>query len=150
MNFLEKNLEDIIFDTPNEKLQERGLDIYGIKKRQVSIGSYGICDMITIFRIKNAFFVRVYELKKDFINVDTLLQAVKYKRGIVRYFEKHLKEKGWSINIDIVLIGRKIDTEGSFCFLADYAGFDFYTYDYDFDGISFNYEMGYKHISEGF
>lgn len=150
MNFLEKNLEDIIFDTPNERLQERGLDISGIKKRQVSIGNYGICDLISIEREGNSFYIKVYELKKELINVDAFLQAVKYKKGIERYFEKHLSKKGWICQVSIVLIGKTIDTKNSFCYLSEYTGFDFFTYDYNFDGINFTQKYGYSKINEGF
>lgn len=47
MNFLEKNLEDIIYETNNKYLRERGLFINGIKKRQLRIGNYGIADIVT-------------------------------------------------------------------------------------------------------
>lgn len=46
-DFLEKTLEDIIFETSNDDLKERGLWICGNKKRQVKIGNYGIADLIT-------------------------------------------------------------------------------------------------------
>ena len=47
MSFLEKDLEDIIFETDNDLLFEHGLFIDGQKKRQVRIGNYGIADLIT-------------------------------------------------------------------------------------------------------
>jgi hypothetical protein len=47
MDFLEKDLEDIIFDSPNEELRKRGLNIWGKKKRQLNIGNYGRADIIT-------------------------------------------------------------------------------------------------------
>ena len=50
MNFLEKDLEDIIFETDNDLLFEHGLFIDGQKKRQVRIGNYGIADLITCSR----------------------------------------------------------------------------------------------------
>ena len=48
MNFLEKNLEDIIFETDNVDLRKRDLFIFGKKKRQVRIGNYGTCDTMVV------------------------------------------------------------------------------------------------------
>ena len=45
MTFLEKDLEQIIFETPKEKLQEKGLVIKGKLLRQIKIGNYGIADL---------------------------------------------------------------------------------------------------------
>lgn len=50
MKFLEKDLEDIIFNADNESLQSRGLEIRGFKKRQLNIGNYGIADIVTFER----------------------------------------------------------------------------------------------------
>ena len=82
MKFLEKNLEDIIFETDNEKLQERGLDIRGKKFRQLRLSHYGIADIVTVSRIGQSLQIDIFELKKDVITVDTLLQALRYIEGI--------------------------------------------------------------------
>jgi hypothetical protein len=60
MNFLEKNLEDIIFETHENKLRDRGLEISGKKLRQLRIGNYGIADMITYTRIKKYFRLKIF------------------------------------------------------------------------------------------
>jgi hypothetical protein len=55
------------------------------------------------------------------------------------------------------LIGKEIDKKSSFVYLTDllpdsdlYPFLTCYTYDYNFDGISFKEESGYKLINEGF
>ena len=50
MKFLEKDLEDIIFEAPREELAKRGLHIEGKMYRQLRIGNYGIADLVTIQR----------------------------------------------------------------------------------------------------
>lgn len=70
MQFLEKDLENIIWETNNKKLQEKGLLIEGKKFRQLRIGNYGICDILTVQR-ENYYLgfsylnITIYELKKE-------------------------------------------------------------------------------------
>ena len=55
--------------------------------------------------------------------------------------------------INIVLIGRKLDNEGSFCYLPNiipYGKVKFFTYNYDFDGLKFKQENNYQLTEEGF
>lgn len=159
MNFLEKNLEDIIFNTPNHLLIERGLHIGGAKKMQVRIGNYGIADIITYDkgelidydgkRWHGETCITVYELKQQEINASALLQAIRYAKGVQRYLQKH---KGKHYEVKVCLIGSSIEQGSGFPYLSDFMS-DFmsvYTYKYDFDGISFNWEYGYHLINEGF
>lgn len=163
MKFLEKNLEDIIMKTNNNILQERGLDIFGSKKRQVRIGNYGICDIVTVDRCVDYYNKKyvefgVIELKQEIINAKALFQAIRYATGIRSWLEKYKRELSYSINI--ILIGKSIEASTDFCFVSDLfvadsfqyrnASVSIYTYDYDFDGISFNKESGFKLIDEGF
>lgn len=159
MNFLEKNLEDIIYNTPNEKLKERGLSISGKKLRQINIGNYGICDILTIERNFNHYFdddergyhnstVKIYELKKDKIDTGVLLQCMGYAKGVSNYIAKEYDD---DINVKMVLIGKEIDKNSSFIYFADFMDcLSIYTYSYDFDGIKFQRHSGYCLISEGF
>jgi len=158
MQFLEKNLEDIIFTTPNELLQERGLNISGSKKRQVRIGNYGIADIVAYDRgcfvplnggWHDETCIVVYELKQQEINVSALLQAARYAKGIQSYLKEY---KGRHYKVRACLIGSSIEQSSGFSYLADFIH-DFmsiYTYKYDFDGIKFNREFGYHLLKEGF
>lgn len=168
MDFLEKDLEEILKTTPTEKLVDAGLGFLKFADKvftQVRIGNYGVADMITYKRCKNCIFLNVVELKKDKIGISAFLQAVRYVRGIQRFLEKRGYEniaEGMSkdslksyphISIDIILIGRSIDNEGSFCYLPDvirYSQFYFYTYEYKLDGLKFKQEYNYQLIKEGF
>lgn len=171
MDFLEKDLEEIIFNTDSQTLYNRGLYVFGKRKRQLKIGQYGIADMITLkrpclhpylnFPVKGV--VTVYEFKKDTINVSAFLQAVRYLKGIQRYLEK--RNKNHLYDYEICLVGKSIDLNSSFSYLTDIVSsnigetpmhFDsrfslsVYTYSYDIDGLMFTQEYNYKQSSEGF
>jgi hypothetical protein len=160
MKFLEKNLEDIIWESDNEKLFERGLPIRGKCFRQLNLGVYGIADLVCVQRY-GPFGLRItiYELKKDKIGISAFLQSIRYARGIQRYL--NLRGVKFSFIIDVILVGREIDTTGNFCFLPDlfcdeygaYSGcgsINFYTYKYELDGLHFKNISGYYLTNENF
>jgi hypothetical protein len=150
MQFLEKNLEDIIFETPNQLLRERGLSVSGKKYRQVICES-GIADLILIRKPvyvasngesagfhKALILVEVMELKLDLIDISTFYQALKYACQI----KKKLDKRGIKYNLSITLIGRRIsyDLLQLEYFLNHNESIfklALYTYEYSFDGISF-------------
>jgi len=166
MNFLEKDLEEIILQTPNLELNKRGLSLFGRKLKQLKIGNYGTADIVTIDRVYNTnssggiipvLSITVYELKKDKIGISAFLQAVRYLKGIQSY----LINRSFNFDVDysICLIGKTIDLNSSYCYLCDllpYTDFNFmsflsnYTYSFTYDGIYFNEHFGYKLNEEGF
>jgi hypothetical protein len=176
MKFLEKTLEDIIYQTPTEEIFKRGLPIEGKCFRQLKIGNYGISDLIYVRKeyeidyvnekYKNPYLIfNVIELKKNEVNIDTFLQALSYCKGISRY----LKLRGFDkFCFEITLIGETINQSNSFCYLTDFIthsydtdykleefrgtiiDLSFFTYEYKFDGIKFNKITGYKLTNEGF
>lgn len=150
MNFLERDLERIIFETDNSILIDRGLDINGRKMRQVKIGNYGIADIITYKSDCNGqlLYINIYELKKQKIDANTLMQAYRYVKGIDRYFSK--RKFMPVVEFSVTLIGREI-CMGDFIYLKDYLdNVNIYTYSYDFDGLSFEQPGSYFLIGEGF
>jgi hypothetical protein len=171
MTFLEKDLEDIIFNATYDQLSKRNLFIHGKKIRQLKIGNYGIADMVTIekpyyhtgFETHCKGLITIYELKKDNINFNTFQQIVKYAKGIQSYLEHRGLEDYF--DIQMVTIGKNIDISTGFTFLCDLLnvyidettinecskiGFSAYTYKYDIDGLSFKRIKGYKLTNEGF
>jgi hypothetical protein len=165
MEFLEKDLEDIIWEADMPELEERGLSIEGKLKRQLRIGNYGIADLVS-FERKNEFpntpyfSITVYELKKDKIGISAFLQAIQYCKGIKTYLEK--RKPNISFDLNIVLIGRSIDDTGSFIFLTDLIGshreckhgflnsVNFYTYYYKATGINFEMKYDFDLTNKGF
>jgi hypothetical protein len=174
MKFLEKDLEQIIFESGRDSLRERGLSISGKLLRQLRIGNYGIADLVEFVRPHyelpdRQFFVpgriTIYELKKEQIGISAFLQSLNYLKGIQRYLEIKGKEERYIV--DLVIIGKELDTTGSFCFIPsllgiknDYYDLDsnlseegtisFYTYKYDIDGLKFTISSLYKLSNEGF
>lgn len=178
MNFLEKDLEQIIYEADRELLAEKGLNIRGKLLRQVRIGNYGIADLVSIerpyyhthFEFHCKGTITIYELKKENISVSAFIQAVGYAKGIMRWMEQHPKNlESISLsnyNINIVLIGKNIDKNSEFIYLADLLNIndseentlsdvfnlslEMFTYEYGFNGINFNKIENYKLSNEGF
>jgi hypothetical protein len=177
MNFLEKDLEQIIYEADKELLAEKGLRVNGKLLRQVRIGNYGIADLVsiqrpyqdTVFEYQEKGLITIYELKKDNISVSAFLQAIGYAKGIMRWMQQHPKKiKCLNIenyDINIVLIGKNIDKSSEFIFLNDlldssHLGYTYiqkpflcvemFTYEYDINGIYFKQHIGYKKTNEGF
>ena len=164
MKFLEKDLEQIIWEADKWQLEERGLYLHGKLFRQFKIGNYGIADLINVEKQydgpSNPYLkIQIIELKQDKVGVSAFLQAIRYARGVQRYLEKR---NFTNYKLSIILIGNDIDTGGAICFLPDLIGchteyetsyitsLKYYTYEYKFDGVYFNEASGYKLNDEGF
>ncbi len=157
MNFLEKDLEILIFEASKtldgrEQLRKRGLDfIFNPLHRQVDLGAYGILDLLQVqyetFGKQPKISIDVIELKKDEINVETFLQAIRYCTGIREYIKSRYDDADISFNIH--LIGKVLETKSNFCFLTDwidYQGFDLIFYEYKASlevGFYFETKSGY-------
>lgn len=170
MNFLEKDLENIIWESDNAKLQQKNLNIEGKKFRQLRIGNYGILDLLTVEKKyypcfgQNAVIpylnITVYELKKEKVGVSTLLQAVRYVKGIKSYLEE--KKPDIEFKLHITLCAKEVDIHSSFIFLLDLIDEEIdvpngklnsvsaYSFDYGIDGINFINHCGYDLINKGF
>ena len=169
MEFLEKDLENIIWESDNEKLLDRGLCcVYGCKLyRQLKIGNYGVADLISVGR-SNIYeheephlIITVFELKKDKVGISAFLQAIRYCKGIKQYLEKR---KFYNFKLNISLIGKDIDMSGDFIYITDLIKntcsniesfgvideIDFYIYKYELDGLYFDRKYEYSLIDEGF
>lgn len=178
MDFLEKDLEQIIYDATEEQLS--ALELSGRRLRQLKIGNYGVADLVFVEREYDYRYncgddydynkqqdeyisecglkITVCELKRDKIGISAFLQALKYCKGISAYLDKR---NFFNYSFEIVLIGRDIDTSGSFIYITDM--FDnygilsrainkvkFFTYSYGFNGIDFKREWGYNLTNKGF
>jgi hypothetical protein len=168
MKFLECDLEEIIMSVNDVKLSERGLHIGSKKKNQVRIGNYGVADIVS-FHTPNWFFsrgemvliekpkIQVIELKKDAVSLSSFIQAVGYLKGIQRYMDKVRNIDILDYNWEIVLIGKTVDFSSNLVYLPDLfdleqnsIGVSIYTYEYEFDGLTFKPHHGYSLIKEGF
>lgn len=171
MQFLEKDLEQIIYETSIGKLAEKGLYVGSKRIRQLKIGNYGIADIVghsrpRIFEPMSRMhkgIITVYELKQNVLNVNVFLQGLKYIKGIMQYLEK--RNLYYNYNYELVLIGKTVDLNSSFVYMADIFqqelnevdtdctslfSFSMFTYNFDIDGISFKQVENYSLTNHGF
>jgi hypothetical protein len=177
MEFLEKDLEEIIYLSDKRKLSDRGLYLMGHLKKQLKIGNYGIADLVEIERpfypkkSVNQIFgtthfkgcINVIELKKDKIGVSTFFQALNYLTGIKTYLAQRGLEQ--LFNYKITLIGKDVDLNSSFCYLGDIFDNDLqcisidseslvsvklYKYSYGIEGLEFHEISDYNLKVKGF
>jgi hypothetical protein len=170
MDFIERDLEDIIFNTNVNDLYERGLGLLfeAHTYRQLKIGNYGIADIVQFqlekepwhngerWFLNNTVRVKIIELKKNEINIDAFLQSLRYAKGIKNFYDKRMEKSKFNceLKISIVLIGKTVNTKDDFCYLSDFLNdddfeLDMYTYSYNFDGISFDLRKGYNLVNKG-
>ena len=159
MEFLEKNLEDIIFETPSDNLGDRGLYVSGKRYRQLRIGGYGIADMVTIDKeyinyphtCYTILHITVFELKKNKLDESSLCQASRYIKGIKRYLKQRDIFNNFPIEYKIVLVGKTLNMNSSFVYLTDFVeNLEVFTYEYKFNGINFIDHSGWHLKDEGF
>jgi hypothetical protein len=162
MRFLEKNLEQILYENLNTfALGERGLEVGFVsklnRKRQLRIGNYGKADLVTVERKDDhtGLLFTVYELKINEIDMNSLIQATRYVNGIKSYLEKY-KPGLMKLNNDfkIILIGSEVNTDHDWIYLFDVFDIDVevYLYFYQIDGLQFQpiYLQNYNLADKGF
>jgi hypothetical protein len=158
MQFLEKDLEQIIHESNKDYLHDRGINVYCKLIRQLRIKGFGVADLVGFRRPyyhsgMNEFakgLITVYELKQKKINTDTFLQALWYLNGIRNYLISREMEQ-W-FDYEIVLVGKDIDLSSKLIALPNFncprykdipiidnstLSVEFYLYKYDADGIIF-------------
>ena len=144
MDFIEKDLEDIIWETQQTEegrklLAQKGLVVKGKMFRQFYLGEYGTCDLITVEFIDKYPYITIYELKKGIIDVGSLMQACKYSTAVKSYIEY---KYDCDCYIYIKLIGKSIQSNGDFVFLYNELmnNIDIITYSININGLMFNRE----------
>lgn len=138
MNFLEKNLEAIIFKEM-EYCRERGLSLEPydhITYRQLNLTPYGIADLVQIGRDRydDILRVRVIECKRNIVDAATYAQAARYQVAISRVLDCCVSE----YSFEKVLIGQRVDKRNDFwAIVSADERCGVYTYEYRSDGIHF-------------
>lgn len=161
MNILEKEIEELLFEALTEDpeiVSKRGLKHnYEFEHlRQQDLGNYGRPDVIGYSihprdKGERIITVSVFELKKEQININTLLQASRYCTGIQEYISKH-NLVNTRVVTNIFLIGKSIDDSTDFVFLLNQmSNVRAYTFKLDiYEGLKFNRENGYFINKNGF
>jgi hypothetical protein len=147
MDFLEKDLEEILYTSNMYEVQSRGLDLFPYDRiyRQVPIGNYGIADLITVEKAFGRYQVLVYELKNKTINAASFWQVVRYMRGIKHFLSRTKMSQKFIVKG--VLLAREVELSGEVCYLPMIQSDIFlYTYQYELSGMRFNRYEG-AHLS---
>lgn len=146
MNILEKEIEDIVFALcQNQQAgRKRGLFLpLANYYRQFNITHYGIADIVGFHFDSDEFclYITVIEIKKESVNAQTLDQAIRYCKGLKEVFG----EKEYGIAFNIVLIGKTLEIDSSFCFYPDILNnVQIYTFGISLEnGVDFKYQHGY-------
>lgn len=163
MEISEKELESFIFYKDNKILQDNGLYMNGRKRKQLKVGNYGVLDVLSYYvnyeyhivdgKVKQIYpylCIHIYELKKDEISTKTLLQCLRYCKGVKSYVSKR---KPWlKFKVSLNLIGKSINTNNEFVYISDiFDDVCLYIYSVENNGdISFTHEYDYKLTNEGF
>jgi len=161
MDFLEKDLEDIIWENLQTfegmtKLYSRGFKIDPKKTfyRQHNLGAYGIPDIIG-FRLEPSkedkgnytAHIDIYELKKDAVSAGTFLQANRYAKGCLMLIEQYnqtLINKWVTPKFEFILVGSKVELSNDFIYLTDtFDNISIITYKINIDGLRFSEESDY-------
>jgi len=175
MEFFEKTIADIIWESDNAILKQKGLYIVSGKKfRDFKIGNYGSADILTVKRTfkgnnydsyhnedGHGLLFTIYVVRNEKIGISAFLKAVSCARGIISYL-MNTRKAYFPFDIKLVLVGKELDRSGAFVYLSDLFGFnceyktqsvieiDFFTYFFDIDGIHFSSESQFKLSQEGF
>lgn len=156
MNVLEKEIEDLIYDSlkqgKSKILVDRGLRPicwFDTFKRQLDLGDYGRLDLVG-FRYehidvdgdKKVLNIGVFEIKKGEVNNDTYIQAIRYCKGLQHYIGD--KYPCLTLTFKIILIGTSV-SKSDFVYLTDFTpNLSIYTTRIDLEkGVTFKLEQAY-------
>jgi len=142
MDFLERDLEDILFNSSKEEVIKRGLYCfnYNLIFRQVRIGGYGVIDLLTVsyHRKSKGIIINIYELKNKKLSSETFWQLLRYIKAI-KHVLSAVDKSNHYLNISGIMIGREIDLSNDFCYLPTLQSeIEIFTYEYNLDGMKFN------------
>lgn len=127
MNFLEKDLEDIIWECCNSKdgydlLEDRNLYFHPRSYRQFKLGGYGIVDImnVTYDSHLDMISIQLVELKKESLKVSHLIQICRYVSGLRSMIDGvDTKKLLYNTRVYGVLIVPKVDTNSDLIFLSN-------------------------------
>lgn len=156
MKVAEKNLEDYIFNTSLQELEDCGLcmnESFDKIVRQMNLGVNGRLDIATfgrryslgygVFEEKEPFtvYVEILELKSGTIDPSTIAQAVRYAHGMNKYLERERRTK-IRLKFTIMLIGKSVTEDAILiCSLASNSEISFMPYTYNYENGKFNFDL---------
>lgn len=159
MDFLEKDLEDLIYQTPIDNLKERGYRRESLLThviRQPNLGHYGKPDLVEFgwhwFSDPGMHraFIRIVELKKGAIGLKACVQGARYRVGLMHWIREMKPFIEDDSSIEVLMIGRELDLSDNVFLMAELEHFEFMTYSYDIDGLRFKKVYPGNYINTSF
>lgn len=164
MNILEKEIEDTIESMIKDyepQCEDIGVSS-NIVLRQTDIPPYGTIDLLnlSVYRWgykepeQRYWEIKIIELKRNKIGYNELGQLCRYVKGVKRFVEEQLSD--YHITVSGVLIGKELEVNGDFVFLANLlthsdANIDIYTFSLDYKtGLRFNFIGDWSRKNESF
>ena len=131
-DFLEQNLETIVYENQKECVKRGFPEFYENVKRQVRLPTGKIMDIFS-FEIRNEImFCKIFELKKEEISLNTIFQVVNYGYDLYASVGKYSKDA----QIELYCVGNELAGEILYL-LAWGINITMVTYSYNVDGIGF-------------
>lgn len=131
-DFLERNLEDIIFEN-KETVSERGLTFFlDNTLRQFVLPSGKKIDLFSYSINGTSLSAKIFELKKDCLQYPDLIQVIEYESELYRNIYHNFSD----IHIEKILIGNSTDKTTEYL-AQDMLHLEVFTYKYMMDGIYF-------------
>jgi hypothetical protein len=150
MNIVEIDLEDLIFQDlitrSGSTLLSRGLNLHLLQipvqrtywHRQVTLGDYGICDIVGYTRFRGSILVDLIELKNRPIKSEDFDQLMRYKTAI-KGIIKNTFSKNVCFHISTYLIGPGIE-DGHY--IQNNMPVNLTTFTFNVDGFRFTHHHG--------
>jgi len=153
----ENQLENAIYFSKPGEMFRAGLShfMHDHVLKQFDMGVYGVPDLVGLsFYEKTSTSSRevditIYELKVGEINIDTIVQASKYRHGMYRFLVQNKNRfRHVVVSFKIVLVGYTIQNHQHFHYLADAARVSSYTYNLKSDNLTFQHynHRNYDHM----
>jgi hypothetical protein len=149
MEITEKDLEDLIFDDALKggfRLFDRGFTPFLIGmaipnkiywQRQVSLGSYGIADIIGYGRYQGCLHVDIIELKNKPLRSEDFDQVLRYQTAVREaLINSRIK---CDLKIRSYLVGPMVDSGH---YIQNFLNIPIFTFKFNVDGFAFERHIG--------
>jgi hypothetical protein len=131
-DFLERNLEDLIFENKSN-IEQRGFPtLRDTLCRQFRLPSNKCIDLLSYSVEDNTLYASIFELKREKLGIQSLLQLLGYGSEFLVNASPHFKR----VELEMALVGLDYDKELGLM-LQQMLPVDLYLYKYTYNGLFF-------------
>jgi hypothetical protein len=131
-DFLEKNLEDLIFENKASVVGRGFPALHPTLCRQFRLPSGKCIDLLSFSVEENVLYASVFELKREKLTIQSLLQLLGYGSEFLFSASPHFLR----VEMDMVLVGNDYDQQLGLM-LTQMLPVEVYLYKYTYDGLFF-------------